>query len=330
MNSRMNYIVRMASLICQFDERGTRMKFNHQIESPSAWKQYTQNTCAFEPLAEMIFKRESLVFQGLKTSLPGSNAVFRSGEYFIKFFLPYSSDAECENEYQTECFGLIHAEKMGIRVPKLIANGVCEDRYRFYYIVTSAVKGIPLSSCINSLSLADKRNIGEKIGEISIRLNRPCARFNQRHVCQASNMQRWKAYSEKISVERAKLLELAASKISEECFVHSDLNADNILIDDDYNVWIIDFADAMLAPIMIEKAMLLCDAFQLDRGLMEGYGIKVLNDKLIEELTHGILLHPFGMDIIEDNFLLRECSVDGLFRAIKEHYERKNNLNFSE
>ena len=64
------------------------MLFNELIHNWSEWGMVFQSVEAFTPLAKEIFRREGLAFSGLENLTPGTNAVFRAGDYVIKIFVP--------------------------------------------------------------------------------------------------------------------------------------------------------------------------------------------------------------------------------------------------
>ena len=62
------------------------MLFNEPIHNWNEWGAIFQSIEAFTPLAREIFRRERLAFSGLENLTPGTNAVFRAGDYVVKIF----------------------------------------------------------------------------------------------------------------------------------------------------------------------------------------------------------------------------------------------------
>jgi hypothetical protein len=91
------------------------------------------------------------------------------------------------------------------------------------------------------------------------------------------------------------------------------MNPDNILIDSEKNLHIIDFADAVLAPIECEYALIASQIFCYGKSYMKGFfGEKSDREKLI----HGLLLHPYGGYTFKANYKnIKEVNgIDDFFR----------------
>lgn len=71
---------------------------------------------------------------------------------------------------------------------------------------------------------------------------------------------------------------------------------------EDEEIYIIDFADALIAPIELELADIIWDGFKFDgdygKGFMGVYNKKI---ELAEKLLYGLLIHDYGANIICDN-----------------------------
>jgi serine/threonine protein kinase len=57
----------------------------------------------------------------------------------------------------------------------------------------------------------------------------------------------------------------------EKVYCHGDLNPDNIFIEENLNLYIMDFADAMYAPAGYEQALIACELFCFEKPYMTGY-----------------------------------------------------------
>ncbi|MCL2514019.1 MAG: aminoglycoside phosphotransferase family protein, partial [Oscillospiraceae bacterium] len=67
----------------------------------------------------------------------------------------------------------------------------------------------------------------------------------------------------------------------------------------DGGLCVIDFADAVLAPVIYEHA-LVAFAFEFDPALLRGYFADYTPDGFVEMCFNGLLIHDFGGDIVRD------------------------------
>ena len=58
--------------------------FTAQINNWDDWGKLFQSISAFTPLVEHIFHKENLPYANIENLKPGTNAVFKVGEYVIK------------------------------------------------------------------------------------------------------------------------------------------------------------------------------------------------------------------------------------------------------
>jgi RIO-like serine/threonine protein kinase len=59
--------------------------------------------------------------------------------------------------------------------------------------------------------------------------------------------------------------------MSKTVYVHGDLNPDNILVGKHGEIYIIDYADALTAPVEYELPSLICESFGFEFPFMGGY-----------------------------------------------------------
>ena len=111
------------------------MLFNYTIKNWGDWGKVFQSIADFTPLAREIFRREKLKFASLENLTPGTNAVFRGGDYVVKIFAPQESGFDSQADYLNESAVCGALTEWGIPTPRLIACGSVQDRYLFYYIV---------------------------------------------------------------------------------------------------------------------------------------------------------------------------------------------------
>lgn len=275
------------------------MLFNHEICNLQDWSKLFQDRSVFQPLVEHIFRQHGIAFCGLDNCTPGSNAVFRAGGYIVKIFAPSESGIGGEGEFITEKFGLEHANRLSISAPRLFGSGVVSDKYIFRYLILEYIEGESLADLSGSLSENERFRIGKSLREIVDRMDIPCERFNRHTLFGESAENRWKVFPGSFQRERKEYLEKHEEKKT--VFVHGDLNPDNIIITADKKIHIIDFADALLAPVELELAGIICDGFKFDTAYLDGFMGKYDKHELAERLVCGLLMHDYGVNIIHDN-----------------------------
>ena len=117
------------------------MLFSETIQNWDDWGRVFQSIPAFTPLVREIFRREGLPFAPLQNLTPGTNGVFRCGDLVVKVFFPRESGLDPEPDFRNEAAVCGHLTKLGVPVPKLLAQGLVRDKYDFYYLVTQFCPG---------------------------------------------------------------------------------------------------------------------------------------------------------------------------------------------
>lgn len=275
-------------------------QFTAVINGWESWGRLFQSIPSFEPLIQSIFAKEKLVFSKIEHCTPGTNAVFKVGDYVIKIFAPVESGIDSTTDFTTESFAMHRAARLGVSVPKLVASGAVEDKYHFSYLIMEYIHGTELNKLHHSLTVADKLAIGQHLRNITDAMNTPCVPFNEVDVIHDRDRQkRWEKYPENFKKERLDYIEF--HDFGENVFVHGDLNRDNLLMADDHTIHIIDFADAVRAPLAYEQALVVCELFQFDKAYIQGYFGHASLEEIAEICFNGLLIHDFGGDVIEQN-----------------------------
>ncbi len=273
------------------------MLFSSTIGGKDDWARLFQSAEAFCPLIEQIFKTHGLPFSEVENCTPGTNAVFRVGSFVVKIFAPMESGFSSGEDYETERFGLSRANRIGARAPRLYAAGTIEDRYRFDYLVMEAVPGQELGVVMDRLSAEEKRRIGRELRRFVDQMDTPCEPFHAGRLRNAAAAERWTPFSPAFLREREAFL--ARAPRSAPVYVHGDLTCDNILITPEGELCVIDYADALTAPIEVELACVMCEAFYLEKPFLAGFFGDYDPESLAETCLVGLLLHEFGANIIE-------------------------------
>ena len=275
--------------------------FNHEICNWDTWGKLYHHLEAFEPLIKRILKNEGLPIEFVEKLKPGTHGVFKVGKLVVKIFAPIESGYDSEKEYLTEIEGINIAQERNILTPKILRNGLINDKYQFRYLIMEYIEGHTLGDIKESLTNDQKKEIGEKIRDIVEKLNRPCESFRQIDVIKRTlTSSKWEGAPKEILVVQSDFLQ-QMSKISK-VFCHGDLTEDNIIITDQLDVYILDFADAVCAPMIYEYAPLIVDAFGFDHNFLEGFFGEIAIQELINLTIHGLLIHEYGYQTIKAMF----------------------------
>jgi len=271
--------------------------FNGGIDGWDSWGKIFQSIDAWETLVNFILEKENLPISKIENLHPGTNAVFKSGNYVVKIFAPKESGLDGSIDYKTEKFALNFAQSHGVAVSKLFVYGDVNDKYYFPYMILEYIEGTELYKVSGKFNESEKFEFGKRLREITDLMNKPCEDFNGIDVIfNKSRYNRWDEYSDKFRRERLEYLK--NRDFGEKVFVHGDLCDDNIMIDDKNNIYIIDFADSVKAPVCYEHAHLICGLFNFDKSYLHGYFGEYKTDGLADICFDGMLLHDFGGDMI--------------------------------
>ncbi|MDR0294351.1 MAG: aminoglycoside phosphotransferase family protein [Oscillospiraceae bacterium] len=271
--------------------------FSERIGGWDDWGGVFRSVPAFAPLVESILRREGLPPARIENLAPGTNAVFRAGDYAVKVYAPAESGMDRTDGPQTELFAVRRAGTLGVSAPKLIAGGFVEDRYRFAYMIMEYIDGVAFTEAVKTMSGAEKTEFGRKLRAITDRMNTPCERFNTADPLDGGDRdRRWEPYPGRFRAER--LSRVQSRDYGEKVFVHGDLCGDNILLTPGGGLCLIDFADAALAPVEYEHALVAVELFGLDPALLRGYFGDYSVAGLTEVCFGGLLIHEFGGGVV--------------------------------
>jgi tRNA A-37 threonylcarbamoyl transferase component Bud32 len=289
--------------------------FTEQINNWDDWGAIFQSIPAFKPLTEYILRKEDLRLAEIENLTPGTNAVFKAGDYVVKIFAPAESGMDQTPDLPTELFAMRRAHALGISVPKLIADGFVEDKYCFAYIIMEYINGIEFTDAVKNMTDDEKVVFGRKLREICDRMNTPCQPFNNIDIINdKSRQKRWGKYADSFKAERVEYIK--SHNFGKKVFVHGDIGGDNIIVSVSGEIYLIDFADAVLAPLVYEHQLVAVDVFTFDRALLQGFFGDYTNEELIEICFNGLLIHDFGGDTIEEH-IADPCEIRSL-RDLRE------------
>jgi Predicted choline kinase involved in LPS biosynthesis len=289
--------------------------FDFDINNWKDWGKVFHSKEEFGKLIYHIFEIENMPkIKQISDLTPGTNAVFKVDDKVVKIFVPDAAGYDSERDFAIESYGMKFAVAQGIPVPKLVADGIVRDKYNFRYMIMDYIEGHAFTDEFDaSLTYEEKYNIGEKFADIKSKLNIPCDKFCGIDIIErAVTNERWDKYPDSFNVERINYLKNYT--IRNPVYVHGDINPDNIIFGDDGAMYLIDFADACIAPALYELAPLICEFFEFDSAYLDGYG-----NVSAEDLAESILIHDFGGDILANNCGLRKefTSLDVLYERIK-------------
>lgn len=271
--------------------------FTADIHDWQSWGSIFQSIDAWNPLIRHIFQRESLPFDKVEHLTPGTNAVFRVGNYVVKIFAPVESGIDSTMDVETEIFAMKYVNSLDIPAPKCVANGCVEDKYQFFYMVMEYINGTEFTNISKSLSPNQKTAFAKRLRVITDKMDSPCKRFNAIDViADKGRYRRWDKYPYSFREERLEYLK--TRDFGEQVFVHGDLCGDNILVSNTGELCIIDFADAVLAPAIYEQALVASELFKFDKDYLRGYFGDYDTDTLTDLCFSGLLIHDFGGDIM--------------------------------
>ena len=272
--------------------------FNRQINNWQDWGKVYQSIPAFTPLVEYILKREKLPPAKIEKLTPGTNAVFKVGRYVIKIFAPAESGIDQTLDLQTELFAMRRVNETSVAAPIMVMHGFVADKYHFAYMITEYIEGAEFTDAVKSMSAEEKTTVGRKLRVVTDKMNTSCESFNGIDVIHdMGRHRRWdNRYAEHFKTERLEYIK--SYDYGGKVFVHGDLCGDNILLASDGELYIIDFADAVLAPKVYEHALVAVELFNLDPVLLYGYFGDYSADELADICFNGLLIHDFGGDIV--------------------------------
>lgn len=272
--------------------------FREEINGWDSWGRVFQKKECFRPLIEALFLSKGLPAAEMENCPPGTHAVFRVGNYIVKIYAPLEAGA-VETDSLREVWGLKTAYSRGVCVPKLIADGCLEDRYRFHYLITEFLEWPSFAEVCETMPPDRKIIFGRQIRDLTDRMNLPVyPDWPLEAEWTFSEQGRWREFPESFLRERREYL----SEYRPDCpvFLHNDLNPDNILVGKTGNPVALDFGDSTLGDAVMEEAIVTAELFRFDPWFLQGYYGEEKQSEIARICREGLLLHPYGGNVLAD------------------------------
>ncbi|MGG4196487.1 phosphotransferase [Paenibacillus jamilae] len=300
--------------------------FAKEIHNWDSWGAVYQSIEDFRQLIKVIYRKEDLsgaehIFQ----LTPGTNAVFRAGSYVIKIFAPKESGANTDADYQAEISAMERAIQQGIHAPNVIAASYIQDKYLFRYIIMDFIQGQEAGKVLSGWTLNQKEAFVKQLFANLDKLNTPPSEQVDASAIQQRVVRntRWNFFSESIRAQIAEIV--TQSPVSQPVYVHGDITAENVMVDDEGQLFIIDFADSTIAPAEYEYPPILFSLFDFDADLIQLFRREIgcSREVFIDKLFLAILLHEFGFVFVK---MICEKYSDQEAQALTDIYEVKRML----
>jgi serine/threonine protein kinase len=276
--------------------------FNKPINNWDEWTEIVESADAFTLLIESIFKNEGLPIVKIEALNTGIHAIFKCSEYVIKILAPPECGRDFSQDLLAESFSMKRANKIGVSSPKLIADGIFNDKYRFAYLIMDYIQGaVEFKEAVTNMSETEKIAVGLKIRAITDKMNTPCEPFNRYDVLNDKGRnQGFRNFSDLFQKERLEYLK--SYEYGEKVFVHGDLHNKNVLLSENGEIFFIDFADAKIANKTYEHVVIISELFEFDVALLKGFFGDYTVDELTEVYFHGLLLHDWCDILVHEKF----------------------------
>ena len=267
-----------------------------------SWKFIKQSVDAFESLIKAVFDKHGLVYQKAESFVSGINAVFRIGDKAIKIFAPVESGFYFADYYGIESEALNHANNVQVASPKLLFNGIIDDKYVFKYIIMEFIDGQEAERKIASFTEDEKRIFSTNVRNITKKLNVniQSAIFPvlSRETCLLNDRWSRKDYLESFCDDRISVIK--EMSFNDLVYVHGDIHAKNMIIDSSSDIYLIDFAESHIAPYYYEWWSIVFLLFKCNPTMMTAYFGDYRNEEFYSQLTNSILINEFGAVAVKE------------------------------
>lgn len=223
-----------------------------KIKTWNDWCTHYQNIEVFNTLIEEICQIENIEYKKVESTYPGTNAVFKIGDFILKLFVP-DNITSWDSEYFVEINRMNLLKDKKIKIPEMISYGSVQKKILCRYIIYKRVEGKHFFKIRNSLTSKQKESVVKDLKEYisvlrSLRVSSNFIDFSSR----VKNNDRLNFLKLEVKEEIAKYCR-KFNKTKLVC-VHGDLTGDNVLYIDDTGIYVIDFGDSQEAPFFYEFA----------------------------------------------------------------------------
>ena len=278
--------------------------FCKTIDGWQSWSEVFCDRQVFAPLIEEILRWHGLPLSPVEGLTPGTNAVFRAGNYVIKLYAPPESTLCDETgglgEYQAGCA----AAAAGLAVPRPVARGTLEDRYTFLYLVMEYLSGQEIGEALAELSAAQKRETGKALRGLCDTLHganaNACSACCVDLLTRSLENPRWQSVPALLAQQLKVRAKAVWQRRERHVLVHGDLTGENVLLLPEGRLALLDFGDAVLAPECYEWPSLFLEGMRADTDVLQGFLDGEPPEAWLEALLDGLSLHDFAGNLIAD------------------------------
>ena len=146
--------------------------FEKEIFDWNSWGAVYQSISDFRKLIEEVFRNENLSgYEQISHLTPGTNAVFKVGNYVVKIFAPNESGLNTDIDYNSELNSMKRAISSGINTPNIMAASYVNDKYLFRYIIMDYIDGQEASKVLVNYSSYEKLGFVHRLKDNLNKLN---------------------------------------------------------------------------------------------------------------------------------------------------------------
>ncbi len=269
-------------------------------EEVKPWENVFQSIPAFEALIKEIFRREGLTFTEMTHLTPGTNVVFRVGDHVVKVFAPPESGFGSAEFFDAELEAMNRALQASINAPRVVATGCVQDKYVFKYMIMDYIQGQEAGDLVVGFNYERKLTFVSELKDILKKINTipssfdeaACERFIKNRALSNKN---WKRANPELYLQvsdRVKNL-----KLTDYAYVHGDITGENVIIDSNDDIFVIDFADSIIAPKEYEYSPIIFELLKADKELARMFAEGI--DEFWNKLFRSALIHEYSYECVK-------------------------------